>query len=179
MCKELASRKLACISAEYTLGRSRLVLAEAKAVVNWVRAHAAALGIAPDRVAVGGGSVGGYLAASTAVIPDNDPESSMPNALILLNPVLGLYNGGPPEILAKHLTRPLPPTLIVHGTADSVVPVSVVQSFVAEARAAGSTRIELILYPNRKHGFWNGTADTNPDFPAVSHQISDFLNSMH
>jgi acetyl esterase len=59
------------------------------------------------------------------------------------NPQLALGRGEPVE---------LPPTLIVQGTADDNVPLSVSQRFVEAYRAAGGT-VELELFPDMPHGF--------------------------
>lgn len=59
------------------------------------------------------------------------------------NPQLALERGEPVE---------LPPTLIVQGTADGNVPLSIPHRFVETYRAAGGT-VELELFPDMPHGF--------------------------
>lgn len=59
------------------------------------------------------------------------------------NPQLALERGEPVA---------LPPTLIVQGTADDNVPLSVSQRFVEAYRAAGGA-VELELFPDMPHGF--------------------------
>ena len=77
----------------------------AKSAVRWLRANADRLGIDPERIAAGGGSAGGHLAATTGVVPGlheatGDPNvSSVPNALVLFNPFLmeSVADGAPAD----------------------------------------------------------------------------------
>jgi acetyl esterase/lipase len=46
----------------------------------------------------------------------------------------------------------LPPTLILHGTADTVVPIAQSRRYVTTLAAAGN-RAELVPLPGRKHAF--------------------------
>lgn len=65
----------------------------------------------------------------------------------------------------------LPPTLILHGTADTAVPFAAMRSF---ADRAPDGRVELVGYDGRQHGFFNvgrdpaGVAD-------VHRRTGDFL----
>ena len=45
-----------------------ICIADAKSAIRWVRGHATELNIDENRIAAGGGSAGGYLAASTALL---------------------------------------------------------------------------------------------------------------
>ena len=51
-----------------------------------------------------------------------------------------------------HVTANLPPVLIVHGGADTLVPLEQSEWFVARARATGC-KVELIVRPGKKHGW--------------------------
>lgn len=94
-CVYLASRGMVAFSAEYRV-KSRHgttpfeCVKDGKSAIRWVRAHAAALGIDPGRVAAGGGSAGGHVAAAAGVVkgldePGEDMSiSSRPAALVLL-----------------------------------------------------------------------------------------------
>lgn len=52
-----------------------------------------------------------------------------------------------------HLDRALPPTLILHGTADTM-PIESVERFCARARALQS-RCDLIAFEGAEHGFFS------------------------
>jgi acetyl esterase/lipase len=51
-----------------------------------------------------------------------------------------------------YVTSSLPPVLIVHGDADTLVPLEQSEWFVARAREAGCT-VELVVRPGKKHGW--------------------------
>ncbi len=121
-CQHLAQRGMVAISVDYRVKNRHDVLPQecvrdAKAAIRWVRANADRLGIDANRIAAGGGSAGGHLAAATALLPgfdSVDPSeatrakasvSSMPNALILFNPavVMAPVEGEPDLIPADQL----------------------------------------------------------------------------
>lgn len=51
-----------------------------------------------------------------------------------------------------HVTSNLPPTLIIHGGADTLVPLDQSERFVERAREVGRA-VELIVRPDKKHGW--------------------------
>jgi acetyl esterase/lipase len=62
-----------------------------------------------------------------------------------------------------YVTSKLPPTLIIHGDADEVVPLQQSESFVRHAQEAGAPHIKLIVRPDKGHGwgdFWKSAEDT-------------------
>ena len=154
---------------------------DAKAAIRWVRANADRLGIDPDRIASGGGSAGGHLAAAVSLVPefeegDHLSVSSAPNAMLLFNPAVVLAavdghpellpegkvtdianrcEGRPQEISPYHFIRSeLPPAIIFHGTNDEAVPFGTVELFASEMQKAGN-RCELKAYEGQPHGFFN------------------------
>lgn len=185
-CTELAKRGMVAISVDYRVSSRQAVLPQdcvrdAKAAIRWVRANAARLGIDPDRIASGGGSAGGHLAAATALLPgfeegDHLDVSSTPNAMLLFNPAVilapvdgypGLLtaeklediarrtDGRPKEVSPYHFVRAgLPPSIIFHGTKDEAVPFPTVQLFQQAMTSAGN-RCELKAYEGQSHGFFN------------------------
>jgi acetyl esterase len=71
LCRELADA-VGCVvvSVEYRLApehRFPCAVEDARAALEWVHAHAREIGADPDRVALGGDSAGGHLAAVTAL----------------------------------------------------------------------------------------------------------------
>lgn len=170
----LAARGMVACSARYRLGRDGYApgdaVADAKAAVRWVRAHADELGVDPRRVAAGGGSAGGHLAAATALVegfdgaPSGTVLSCRPDALLLFNPVVDNGPGGAGHervgedwraLSPLHNVRaPGPPTLLLLGTEDALVPVSTARAFAEELRAAGG-RCDLALFEGGAHGWFN------------------------
>ncbi len=172
----LASRGMLTFVADYRV-RSRqqtgpdACVADGKAAVRWLRTNAKRLGIDPQRIAAGGGSAGGHVAATTGICDGLDaPEeagsdvSSRSDALLLFNPV---YDNGPdgyghdraakwfPAISPAHnITADDPPTIVFLGTKDSLIPVATAKKFQADLAAAGVTA-ELHLYEGQPHGFFN------------------------
>jgi acetyl esterase/lipase len=65
------------------------------------------------------------------------------------------------------VTAQLPPTLIIHGDADTVVPPQQSETFVARAKAAGAPAIQLIIRPGKGHG-WGDFWRSQPDVTAFA-----------
>jgi alginate O-acetyltransferase complex protein AlgJ len=113
-------------------------LADASAALEWFGAHATELGVDPLALAVGGVSAGAHLAFWTA---ERAPESRRPAALVLLSGVLDTAAAGPfHDALGDraaalsplaHVSARLPPTLVLHGLSDDVVPVGAARAFAA------------------------------------------------
>jgi acetyl esterase len=183
-CRHFASRGMVAITADYRVASRQHVkppacVADAKSCIRWVRANAERLGIDPQRIVASGGSAGGHLAAATATLPGMDEAgedtnvSAAPDALVLFNPALVLAPfpgldvhtkaapnaerlGCEPEAISPihHVREHLPPTLILHGQADTTVPFATAEAFAAEMKKAGN-RCELVGYEGQSHGFFN------------------------
>ena len=96
--KALRDRGMVGIVADYRVSSRHgthpwQAVADAHDALRWVWSHAGELGIDPGRIAAGGGSAGGHLAAATATLahPEGpDRELVRPNALLLFNPAVVL-----------------------------------------------------------------------------------------
>lgn len=174
--RHLAARGMVAIQADYRLierdGATPFEsVQDARSAMRWVRAHAATMGIDPTRIAAGGGSAGGHLAAACALLPNlDDPADDLqvscrPDALVLFNPVFdngpdggyahNLFGSRYSEISPAHNIRAgAPPTIVWVGDRDANVPVVVCERFRSGMTAVGA-RCELLVYPGQGHGFFN------------------------
>lgn len=202
-CRRLAALGMVAISADYRVSsrnQSNVLdsIHDAKSAIRYVRRNAARLGIDPNRIAAGGGSAGGHIAAAAGVIPGlnepgEDPSiSSKPNALVLFNPALSLTGDGTTEPLssrpefagvdlasvspASHVSKGAPPTVIFHGKADNTVPYSTVEAYTKKSQAAGN-RCELVGYEGQTHGFFNNRPG-NPFYGETLRAAEKFLVSL-
>lgn len=197
-CEYLASRGMVAMSAEYRIASLHgttpfASVADGKSAVCWIRQHAAELGIDPDRLAAGGGSASGQVAAATALSGSFDEPaedmsiSAKPNALVLFNPAADNGPGGAAyervkerwqEFSPLHNIAPgAPPTIIFLGTEDHVLPVPTAEEYQRRMMAADS-RCDLRLYPGEKHGFFNYRDGSNPYYAATVYEADLFLASL-
>ena len=174
--KYLARRGMVVFLADYRVMNRQgtmpdAAVADGKSAIRWVRSNAKRLGIDPDRIAAGGGSAGGHVAATTGICDGLDdpaeqdsPVSSKPNALVLFNPV---YDNGPegygyeriekwfPAISPAHnVSKDDPPTIVFLGSADRLIPVATAEKFDRQLEEVG-VRSELHVYDGQPHGFFN------------------------
>lgn len=169
-----ASRGIVAISAEYRLKNTHGTtpydaVEDAKSAIRYVRANAHKFKINPNTITAGGGSAGGHLAASCGLLKmwDNSAEdltvSSKPNALVLLNPVLDL---GPDHYAHKrfgkdfklispmqNISKNAPPTLILVGTEDRILPVPTVKKY-QSIMESFDNRCDVVLYQDQGHAFF-------------------------
>lgn len=160
---------------------------DARSAVRYLRAHAAELGIDPNRIVVGGRSAGGHLAIGTAIFEGVDEAgedtavSCVPNAVICYSAVLDTSENGYGqatigerwrELSPLHSVRAgLPPTLVMHGIRDSITPVTGAKAF-AEAMTKAGNSCEIILNERGNHSYM---MRTQPLFDEAMRQSTDFL----
>lgn len=171
----LASRGIIAISADYRLFNIHETtpfeaVEDAKSAIRYVRKHAKELNINPNKIAAGGGSAGGHLAAACGNIDGLEGKSedlsisSKPNALVLFNPVYDnskrgygyrRMEGRYLEISPLHnITKGAPPTIVFFGTKDKTTPVVSSEEYKQKMDEVGS-RCDLFLYEGATHSFFN------------------------
>jgi acetyl esterase len=171
----LASRGMVAIAADYRTKKAhgtdpRACVMDAKSAMRWVRKHAKELGIDPNRIAAGGGSAGGHLAAAVGTLeafnePGEDSTiSCIPQALVLFNPVFdNSEKGYGHDRVAEYwrdfspmhnLKKGTPPTIVFLGTKDNHIPVATAEEYKKIMKTNGD-RCDLHLYKDQTHGFFN------------------------
>lgn len=130
---------------------------DAKNAVRFLRAHAAEYGLDPDRIAVMGGSMGGYyalLVGFTAGQPQFEPTEPYPGVSSAVRAVVDFYApmGPPLRRITDFVTAEGPPVLVLHGEEDKTVPAGESQKLVATLTARGVPH-EFILLPGVGHSF--------------------------
>jgi len=170
-----ARRGMVAVSAQYRLMNKKRGITvfdcvkDGRSAVRYLRGHAAELGIDPDKIVVAGASAGGHVAAGTALFDGVDEQgestdvSCVPNALILLYAVLDTSTDGygNAKIGARwqelspldHVRANLPPTLVFHGTGDTLTPFAGCKTFCDKMIKAGN-RCELVVHEGGRHGYF-------------------------
>lgn len=158
----VAQKGIVGVSIEYRLrghgGTYAHFIEDAMDAVDFVRKHAREYNIDFSRLALSGGSAGGYLSSYAAM---KTPEC------ICYVGYNGLYDvearqttGFPSGIALKDVSpilmikTPPPATLLIHGKEDTTVDPAISVAFAETIRSKGGSA-EVILYDGQKHSFFN------------------------
>lgn len=175
---DLARAGYVVVSCNYVLGPKTKEgvwprnIADCRDAVRWVRSHAKALGVNPDKIAIAGGSAGGYLALMVGLSddktgPGGDPQAAVSAKVSAVVDFYGVVNfskhgkGDVPGAAAAQQAAYLPenqcdpkdpPVLILHGTADTTVDIQQSKD-IAAALAKAKVDHELIIVAGAPHTF--------------------------
>jgi len=153
-------------------------LFDCKSALRFLRSEATRFGIDPQRIGVMGCSAGGHLAMMLAATAREERWNGGGLYVGEANHVACLINFYgphhlPPPFLASFFERPdpeesrailveaaprnhfhqkMPPTLVVHGTADDIVPVAMGRELAAELAALGIVH-RYVEVPEGPHSF--------------------------
>ncbi len=148
---------------------------DCRAAVRWIRENAAKYGVDPNRLGVYGTSAGGHLSLMVGTL-DDDPKQQTSARVQAVCSWFGpsdftkgagkdgafrKFIGGSyeeiPEIYKEaspitHVSQDDPPTLLIHGDADEVVPLGHSEWMLKALQEVG-VEAELVTVKNGGHGF--------------------------
>ena len=146
--QRMAAQGLVAISFEYRLADVHgsnmfAAMEDTRRAIEWVRAHAAELGIDPNRVVAHGFSAGAHLVGINAILAEK-ATAARPNALILHSSTYNttksgfftaMTDGQPGAASLTHQIKPgLVPTLLIHGKYDHLAPEAEFMEFVGRMK---------------------------------------------
>ncbi len=183
----LSDGGFAWFSIDYRLATDPLqfgvAVTDVEAALRFVKAHAAEYHVDPERIALIGESAGGQLAAMAALntpvkavvalYAPTDLVSLAKNSQMVPPAIRSALNGTPWEklILARladlspieHVRAGMPPFLLIHGTADRLVPFGQSERMCDRMKSAGAV---CDLYPvaGAGHGirWWESSSAAAP-----------------
>ena len=190
------------VSANYRLqseGSWPAQIHDTKAAIRWVRANAADIGVDADKIAVAGYSAGGMLsllAAGTNGMAEFEGDGGNLGISSDVQTGIGVYPlasaqtaGGlfPNDLSEEELARAMDaaspttyigenfaPTIFIHGTADTTVPMSSSIDFFNRLHDAG-VPTALTLIQGAAHAFDNSALDA---VETMAHSIDLFLDRL-
>jgi acetyl esterase/lipase len=205
ICKSLAKEGILCASADYRLAlkhdtKVKDSMLDAADAYKWMVKNSEKLNIKKDQIMVGGGSSGGHLAASLAMIPDEKNETyDNIKAMILFNPapntsalnaeipeniderrknlwlyVRKLFEGKFEDLSPSNFIRSdLPPSIIFHGEKDKTIPIFLIEDFTKEMKEKGN-QVDLLKWKDNGHQFyrWDKKA-----YPEVMEKLVSFVKA--
>jgi acetyl esterase/lipase len=166
---------------------------DVETAVRYLRSHAQEWKADPDKIALVGGSAGGYLSNMVGLL--NAPGARVQAVVTLFGP--SDFRGRPvndnvnallADLIKKkgaevalaeaspitHATRDAPPFLLIHGDQDEAVPFSESTNLQRTLRSVGA-RCDLIRIPNGPHA--TGSWHKIPGVPDWERQMTEWLNS--
>jgi acetyl esterase/lipase len=162
-----------CVACEYRLAPDNkwpAQIDDLRVAFDWFRTHAGDLGVDTGRIAVEGNSAGGHLAlmlagttpgvaACVAIYPPADLQLRQAVAITQarVSPVKLLMPSLEPAALAEasantYVSASFPPTMLIHGNADTVVPVAQSLRMYEQLVDAGA-KAELHVFEGMPHSF--------------------------
>ena len=182
LCHELVNKKITSISVSYHLNSSPAkALNDAKVAIHWIKQHSTLLNINPERLILGGGSVGGQLALLSL------SEETRPKALILFNPIIDCSpNGFGYELFGEtwqsfsplhNLNNQLPPLIAFFGSNDQYIPISTIKNFEQQLKQLHIPH-SIFIYENQQHSFFNYQNGNNPFYYKTLKETLSFLDKL-
>ena len=194
ICKDISDQGITCISADYRIAlkhntKVRDSMDDARDAYQWIISNAKILDIDKENIIVGGGSSGGQLAASLAMIPDdNNQIIEKIKGLVLLNPAINtslldreipenieerrkklwlfvkkLFDGNFEKFSpSNYIKEGLPPSIIFHGKLDKTIPIEIIEKF-SNAMVEKGNVVNLLKWDNKGHQFYRWDKEAYPE----------------
>ncbi len=178
-------------------------LIDAQRALRLVRSKAKDFNIASDKIGIIGFSAGGHLASTLGThfnekvydpVDDADAQSARPDFMALIYPVItftqntkhsgsqkNLLGENPKQEMLKHFSNELqvtsetPPTLLVHATDDTGVPVENSLMFF-QALKDKNVSATMHVYPKGGHGF--SLARKDPHLRGWTERLFEWTESL-
>lgn len=193
---QLARFGFLCVCSEYRLSGESIWPAQihdVKAAMRWMRANHQRLGIDPENIAVSGNSAGAHLALMVGATPHLEEFQGdggnpgiasgcagvvaiYPPTLLRTSDIGGAVDrlfGGKAARATEDAASPVtyaredfPPTMLIHGNQDTVVPVEASLQMYRVLSEAGA-KVEMHIYEGAPHAF-----DAAPEF---GRQLADLM----
>ncbi|AEL26622.1 alpha/beta hydrolase [Cyclobacterium marinum] len=154
MAKRFAKKGYVCISIDYRLREKPLediagtlsdAVEDATKALKWVRKNSKSLNIDRSKIIVGGGSAGGIL-GSNLFFGDKAKKKAKAGVIGFVN----LWGTTGEKWGQLNRYKKAPPTIIVHGTSDELVPYSNSVELVKKL-TANSVHNELVTFKDAGH----------------------------
>jgi acetyl esterase/lipase len=167
MLLDYALKGYVTISVDYRfLGEAPLpaCIEDVKCAVRWLRAHADRYHVDPDRIGVYGHSAGAHLALMLGLCGPSAGMEGDGGWNEYSSRVSAVAGGSTPTVLpdrfgdskkyspVTYVSSDAPPILLIHGTADDIVPVASADAFVDKLKAAGATDVTYLRIEGGNHG---------------------------
>jgi acetyl esterase/lipase len=136
-----------------------MAVADVMTALSWIRAHHTDYGVDATKVLIAGDSAGGGLAVNAAYQSTN--VSSFLGCIALWGGVPPYGSGVHPVNLCA-ITAQTPPTCLIHGTADTIVPYAISVNLSSNLTAAGvGNELHPLAGYNHYPVMANGVYNTN------------------
>jgi acetyl esterase/lipase len=176
MAREFALRGYVCLSINYRVrnnpkedieGTVNDAVSDAMIGLEWIRKNSEKYGISKEKIIVGGGSAGGMVAVNLCYKDESRSVKWDKKGILAL---VDLWGSPDQSRMFAKVDPDDPPTIIIHGTADELVPFANSEQLVKELEK-NKIRYELITIEGGQHT----PVDHMDDF---SGKISEFLYSI-
>ncbi len=195
-CLHFASRGMVAITVEYRITPKHATspidaFEDAQMAMLWMKHNHASLGIDPERIVVAGAASGAHMALSLAMQPEImeiDGHHARPQGVIALSALVNTTRKGMAserfgdvKTAAKyspssHVRKGLPPSLFLHGKADTIVPHDHVVKLTKILKRKKNS-CELIDFEAANHSFFNFNVSAT-HFEIVLNSMDAFVTNL-